>query len=358
MITSLLSEQVSVWEYLSKTEKPIVMYGMGDGALKIMHVFERYGIRLSGMFASDDFVRGHSFMGFPVLSLSQVKEQYEDFIIVLAFGTFREPLLSYLYDLSEQYEFYAPDVPVCIEDEQVFDFSYVKAHEAEFDQVYEMLADDLSKQVFLDTLQYKISGKVSYLKRCTTPIEERYELLEPLSEEEIFVDLGAYNGDTVEEFLRAADGKYRKIIAFEPDRRNFKKLTAFVEAEQLERVETYQVGSYEKEDTLLFAGKAGRNSTLNTGKGIPTPVNSVDNILQGEPATIIKFDVEGAEEKSILGCQKTIRSYHPKLLVSAYHKNSDLFLLPLLIRELWGGYQVYLRHHPYIPAWETNYYFR
>ena len=351
-----LTETQSVWDTLKKAKKPIVMYGMGDGALKIMRVFARYGIQLSGIFASDEFVRGHSFEGFPVLSFAQMREQFSEFIIVLAFGTFREPLLSYLYGMSEQYEFYAPDVPVCMEDDRVFDLAYVKEHEQELDEVYHLLADDSSRRVLLDVLNYKISGKVHYLKRCTTPASERLALLQ-IGPEEDYVDLGAYNGDTIREFLDYTGGKYRSITALEPDRRNFKKLSRYLEQEGLQNAKAYQLGSYDKEDTLLFSDRAGRNSTLNTKEGIPTKVDSVDHILQDNPASVIKFDVEGAEEKAILGCRKTIEQFHPKLLVSAYHKNSDLFRLPLLVNQIYDGYRIHLRHHPYLPAWETNFYF-
>ncbi|MEG1996285.1 MAG: FkbM family methyltransferase, partial [Oscillospiraceae bacterium] len=62
----LLSESTSVWQVLKQCNKPILIYGMGDGALKIMRVFEVYNIKISGFFASDEFVRGHSFCGFKV----------------------------------------------------------------------------------------------------------------------------------------------------------------------------------------------------------------------------------------------------------------------------------------------------
>lgn len=351
-----LSETEDIWEHLRRTDKPIVLYGMGDGALKIMHVFDRYGIRLSGIFASDDFQRGHSFAGFPVLTLAKVKERYKDFIIVLAFGTFREPLLSYLYELSERHEFYAPDVPVCVEDEQVFTLDYIRAHEAELDKVYDRLADEQSRQVLLDTLNYKVSGKVAYLKRCTTPIEEVYEQLLHLTDHEDYVDLGAYNGDTIVEFLQHTGGRYRTITAFEPDKKNFKKLQKQMEALQLQNVTALNCGSYREKTTLLFAGKAGRNSALNAKEGVPTPVDSVDNVLHGHPATVLKLDVEGAEEQTLWGARQTIERYHPNILLSAYHKNSDLFLLPLLALSFYPDYRLYLRHHPYIPAWETNFY--
>jgi hypothetical protein len=71
---------------------------------------------------------------------------------------------------------------------------------------------------------------------------------------------------------------------------------------------------------------------------------------------LIKFDVEGAEAQALRGCRRLITEQHPKLCVSAYHRNEDLFALPQLVQSM-GDYQIYLRHHPYIPAWETIYYF-
>ena len=55
-----------LWDYLRQTEKKIVLYGMGDGAEKLLDEFDRLGIKCTGVFASDDFVRGQSFRGFKV----------------------------------------------------------------------------------------------------------------------------------------------------------------------------------------------------------------------------------------------------------------------------------------------------
>ena len=82
---------ISVWEKLAETDKPIVMYGMGDGAEKILAVFDKYGIKPAEFMASDEFVRGHSYRGKTVLSFSQAKDKYNDFIILLLcyiFSTF------------------------------------------------------------------------------------------------------------------------------------------------------------------------------------------------------------------------------------------------------------------------------
>ena len=79
-------QDTDLWEYLSQTEKTVVMYGMGNGADKILAICCRYGIEVADFFASDGFVRGHSFHGKRVLSYSEVKEKYgaESIIVLLS----------------------------------------------------------------------------------------------------------------------------------------------------------------------------------------------------------------------------------------------------------------------------------
>ena len=44
----VINESQPLWEYLRCAEKPVVLYGMGDGALKILAVCRQYGIPISG----------------------------------------------------------------------------------------------------------------------------------------------------------------------------------------------------------------------------------------------------------------------------------------------------------------------
>ena len=170
------------------------------------------------------------------------------------------------------------------------------------------------------------------------------------------MDLGAYDGDTIRELLDYTNGGYKKIVAVEPDKKNFKKLATYVEENKIENIELHNIGVWSEDTTLRFDNRAGRNSSLSVSGKTELLVNSVDGILKGEPATIIKMDVEGAEKQTLIGATATIQSYKPKLIVSAYHRNEDIFSLILQINELCEGYKIYLRHHLYLPAWETNIY--
>ncbi len=360
-----------LWAYLQKTDKPIWLYGMGDGAMKVLRAMELYGIKAKGVFASDHFARDKIFCGFPIQKFSQVKEMYpdKDFIILLCFAAFRDDLYPVILDIAGEYELYAPDVPVVYDPncgkEDFFSPDYVKAHEKEFTSVYDMLADEQSRQVFRDLLSFKCSGRVEYLDRCTTDMAEVYHHLIKPQKSDVYVDLGAYNGDTVTEFLTHSGGSCQKAIALEPDARNYKKLCAQCELLTRTAGETVfmpiHAGAHSKEDTMTFAVNTGRSGKLQGNekpkKTVEVRVCAVDDILCGDKADVIKLDVEGAEREALIGCAKTIAAYKPRLLVSAYHRNEDLFALPLQIMAMNPDYQVYLRHHKYIPAWESCFYF-
>ena len=85
------------------------------------------------------------------------------------------------------------------------------------------------------------------------------------------------------------------------------------------------------------------------------PVTTIDAVAAGRQVTMIKMDVEGAEVQAIAGGRQTIGKCKPKLFAAAYHYDVDLFRLPLLLWELVPEYKIYLRKHPYVPAWELNF---
>lgn len=348
-----VTEKVSVWEYIRGCKKPIALYGMGDGAEKIIRAMQKVGRKPDAVFASEGFARHNNFCGYIVKNLSEVEEELGEFLILLSFATEREDVLELIYSTAERHELLAPDVPV-IDGTEIFDLDFLNKNAEKLQAVYDMLADEKSKEVFADCINYKISGKIEYLRHCETKKDEMYKTLICPAENEVYVDLGAYNGDTVGEMLSYTNGRYKSIHALEPDKKNFNKLSKSCEG--FENVFLHNKGVHSKKDTLFFDGRAGRNSALSQNGKIAVEVDSVDNLCFEFAPTIIKFDVEGAEKEALIGCEKTIKAYKPKLMVSAYHKSEDIFELPLLIKELCPEYKIYFRHHPYIPCWETNCY--
>ena len=106
---------------------------------------------------------------------------------------------------------------------------------------------------------------------------------------------------------------------------------------------------------MSFSASGGRQSALQSDGKAEVPVDSVDHIMQGRQVSHMKLDVEGAEYEALSGAAETIRKWRPKLFVAAYHRDSDLWWLPLLLWKLNEKYAIYLRKHPYVPAWELNF---
>ena len=251
---SFITEKESCWDRLKAEERPIFIYGMGDGALKIMSVFREKGIIVSGIFASDDFVRGHSFEGFRVHKLSEIEDMVEDFVVVLAFAAGYQEIVDKIHEIAAKHTLYVPDVPVV--GHGLFTYEYCQEHAHKLRQVYDSLADDYSRKVYANIINFKISGKIEYLSAVTTPKAEIYKKIIKPGLNEVYVDLGAYNGDTIKELLEFTRGKYAEIYALEPDRKNFKKLSKFIDG--MPNVYAHNAAAWCVDCELPFSAKAGR----------------------------------------------------------------------------------------------------
>ncbi len=345
----LIKKEDTLFEKLKTEIRPIVIYGMGNGADKIIDICERKGIMISGIFASDEFVRGHSFRGFKVMTYSEIHSMYPDAVILLAFAVFKDDLMQRIENISREHTLLVPDVPLF--GSGLFDYDFVMANIDSIKQAYELFADEKSRSVFLDVMNFRLSGEPAILRRCESDRDELFVNILKLSAHEDYLDLGAYDGDTIAEFLNYANGKYSSVTAFEPDKKNMRKLTK--QFGGLERCTLYPYASWENDCIMNFSGTGGRMSCFSDG-GSEVEAVAVDSL--GRSFSYVKMDVEGAEYETLTGMKRTIAEYKPKLAVSAYHRAGDIFTLPLYIRKLNPGYKIYIRHHKYLPSWETNIY--
>jgi len=358
-----ISETTDVWQTLKTTEKPIVLYGMGNGADKILSVMEQIGAEPADFFASDGFVRGHTFHGKRVLSYSEVCEKYPDMLVVISFASSLPEVLERFDAIDARFETVAPDVPVS--GDTLFTYDWFCAHRTDLETVYDRLADDESRRIFENIINYKLSGKLCYLRAAVSDEDSVLKTLVQPETVRSYLDLGAYNGDTVRKMLNAAP-QLQTVWAMEPDARNYKKLSLYAEGEIRAAVHAYPYAAWDKCETLTFRVEGNRNSTVaqNGTTGIAVSqakekqieAERPDAVLSGAPVDFIKYDVEGAEREALLGTSETIAAYKPRLLISLYHRTEDLYALPMLLWELCPDYRLYLRRFRYVPAWDINLY--
>ncbi len=340
-------EEMSVWETLGASAEPIIMYGTGNGADKVFSALEKYNIRVSGVTASNGFVRERCFHGFKVTPLSEFEKLYERFTVIVVFGSQRPEVIENVKSIMKRHRVLVPCVPVV--GDELFSRSFIEKNSEKIDLVYEMLEDEQSKKVFSSYVNFEFSGKPEYLFNMETDESEAIESCLELSSNEVYVDIGAYRGDTVEKFLEITGGKYDYITACEPDKKSFAKLTeACSTLENFSAVNAACTGS---DGYVGFLSLAGRQSSLGDGEKIKSV--SLLALSEKHIPTYIKIDAEGSESEIISGGKKLLSQKMPKLNIAVYHKSADIFEIPLLIRSVSENYKIYLRHFSYIPAWDT-----
>ena len=340
-------EQNSVWEKLKNTTEPIIMYGTGNGADKVLDILAEKNIEISGVTASSTFVRNRVFRGFQVMPLAFFEEKYPSFTVIITFGTSIPDVMDNIYKIAEKHRILVPVVPVI--GTEIFDRAFLDNHKEEINLAYSLMADDFSKKIFAGYVNFLFGGELNVLKEITTNENEAFNNILKLTREESYVDIGAYRGDTVDTFLSYTNGKYSNIVCAEPDTKSYNKLTEHCKV--LNNFKAFNSAVTDVDGVVGFWDVHGRQSAI--GGDHPTNSVTLNTLCDGIEPTYIKIDAEGCENEILSVSGNILADFKPKLNVAVYHKCSDIFTLPLLINKHNPTYKIHLRHHPYIPAWDT-----
>lgn len=317
---------------------PIVLYGDGWYAPYVREFLARHRLKAAACFVDDGFTASAGTINF-----DEVRRRFEKFNIVIAFADFRlaEKKLAGK-DLGQAAGLYFFDVMGELLG-NTFDRAYAERHKEQFGLVRELLGDELSKKTYDAFINAKLGDREGLYDVWRKDQYFPKELIR-LSENEVFVDGGAYTGDTLLAFIRKAEYKYSKCYAFEPEPENAAKLCALAGRQGLRDVNIIVKGLWSKADTLRFAAAEGETGSAISETGSASiEVDTLDNTAPD--ATFIKLDVEGAELEALKGAAGTIKRNRPKLAVCLYHKPGDLFEIPLYIKSLAPEYRFFLRQH-------------
>lgn len=346
----------SLWEKLAVETRPIVIYGTGNGADKIIDILEEYGAAPTAVFASDSFVRSREFRGMTVRSYADVTAEYgDDIVILLAFGSTLPEIAERCAELAKKHTLLIPEVPLY--ESELFTFDYCEAHRAEMSAVLDLLDDDGSRALYADMVLFRLTGKPEYLGR-TEPFASSVASMPNADRIGCVIDAGAYTGDTASVF--ASLPNCRKVIALEPDPRTFAKLSAYAESETGCEIVPMNHAAYDSVCERTFESTGGRGAgAKGTGRRAKTTVVScvtIDSAAGSEQVDLIKYDVEGDEYRALLGSAETVARCRPSLIVSLYHRTEDLFRLPLMVHEMLPDAKLRIRRVPCIPAWDLALY--
>ena len=318
----------------------VILYGAGYCGHEALSLMTQYGIPVRSI--CDDFRAGEMLDGHGIVRLDEVSPDAKTVIFITSgFNAKMKQRIEKLGLLS-----YYREIDFGRYDAEKENPAYFKAHEAELNRAWSLLADEKSRKVLQNLVSYRISRDL----QCIAGMEEKNQYFPPKEEisvlwdgEDVFLDLGSYDGDSLRGFIEYTGGKYKKIIAVEASCKNYEMLVK--NTATLPHVQCINIGIYKEKSQIRFEVNDAKNSFASEDGTAVLDVDSVDHILNGEAVTTIKMDIEGAEYDAILGMEKTLQN-HPVLMVSIYHKVEDLFRLQLLIEKMCPNvYDYYIRHY-------------
>ena len=215
------------------------------------------------------------------------------------------------------------------------------ANSVEYIKLFEELEDDLSRKTLNAIIGYRLTGNPCIFESVLDNELYNPSQLLKFSDKEVFIDGGAYTGDTILNFMHHVDGEYEKIYAFEPDPETFSDLVRNFSNHP--NVIPIDKGLFSERTTLKFSDAGGRASVFSETGEISVPVTSIDEVLNGDRVSFIKMNIEGAEIEALKGARLSIEKWQPKLAISVYHRPSDLWKIPKLIQSIDASYRIHLR---------------
>ena len=352
----------SVWRRMADCPLPLVMYGTGDGADRICDMLNHFGREPAAFFASEERVRpGRIFRGKPIKSYNEVCRDFPEFAVVLGFGSDLPDVVLRINDLSRRHKLFVPEIALSPDSEDpgndIFTSKTALKYRNEISACRALWADSQSRRLFDAILRFRISGDIADI--AGTASQDMYlPLYHSKKSYKTAADLGANRGQTSLELLMRFP-MLSRVIAMEPDMTNFRKLGAAVRQDS--RIEPYNIAAWDENAQITVFGDGSRGSSADRAdksknrRFRPTNIRAAafDSIIDGD-CDLLHIDVEGSELRALKGAMETISRCQPDIMLAVYHRMTDLFLLPLLIRRLMPEKSLYLRRPDSYPAWDLT----
>lgn len=304
----------------------------------------------------DPNLAGKEFDGLPVLTPAEVAKEHADDIILVATTLHDSAVREELTGLGcssivpvGYLNLRLPDLFPTREYDGAWQAAADPANRPDITAALSLFADDESRRLFANRLAFYVSLD----KRRLTEVRSGGRVyfddgVYRLTGDEVVADGGAYTGDTFEAFVAASGDRFRGYVAFEPDAASFRVLADRAAADP-QRVAVVEAGLSDSTGRRRLSGTATADSRVlgaDEPGGDVIDVVSLDDYFRDRPSpTIVKLDIEGEEAAALRGGAAILRADRPILAVSAYHRPTDLWTLPLLIERLMPGSHLLLRHY-------------
>ncbi len=286
-----------------------------------------------------------AYKGIPCIPFEELLKIKDDVVVLVATALYEE-IFEQLKKHNFKTIYNAQEFRIRFCD--FFENNSIEKFQDEINKAYSYLSDEKSKEVFSFCLNIWASNVFSY-KEIKTDHQYFEKGIVNIKHDEVFVDVGAFDGDSFEEFILNAPNGFEKYIAFELNPNNAKvfreKLLKFDE-KIAEKVTIIEKG-VSNVNAEIFLGNDTNSSKIsddNMDNSIKGEIVRIDDVLD-EKITFLKMDIEGAELDALEGSKELIKKYKPTLAICVYHHPSHIWEVPNYIKSLVPGYKIYIRHY-------------
>jgi FkbM family methyltransferase len=331
---------------------PFILFGAGAWGRHTLAGLRRVGIEPSGFADNDATKWGTSIEGLPVMSAHEAASRFGRdvaFIVTVYTGAKVRRQLRELGLRAFPFSTLALRFPDALMPHNCIDFPHkMVGHGELIRQGLSVWADEASRQEYVAQVRYRLTFDDD-VPPCLPPRETYFPTdLVALTDDEVFVDCGAYDGDSIHDFLGRCAGRFGRIVALEPDPQNVARLEASL-GELSEgtrrRLEIVPVAAASRRGRLCFNATGTVAASVGEAGATEVACAPMDEILRERIPTYIKMDIEGSESEALAGARAVTAAHAPVLAVCLYHRQHDLWQLPLQIRALNQCYRLFLRRY-------------
>lgn len=357
-------EQATFPALLQATDGGVVLFGAGRLGRLCARGLSRAGVPVRAVCDGNQELHGTALEGAEVIDPSEAALRFGGkalFVVAIWTGTARENMverIAWLKGLGCRHvTTFAPLLWACGRDELPFhalDLPSRLLEQAEpIRRLAGLLGDDESRRVLLAALRQRLWGEFD----DRAPAHDQYFPVDlvGLTDREIVADGGAFDGDTLHDFLRRTGMHFGEYHAFEPDPVNLDRLRERIvglPSVVRERIHIHPVALHDRPAELKFANHGSQTSQVAVAGDVLVPGRTLDHMLVNRPVSFLKLDVEGAERSALNGALRILGTHRPVVAVCVYHGPSDLWDIPWWLHGVLPASRLFLRQHGF-DGWET-----
>ncbi|MEY2558845.1 MAG: hypothetical protein QOE34_2270 [Verrucomicrobiota bacterium] len=329
----------------------LVLFGTGQLGRIALDNLQSLGQPPLAFADNNSSLAGTNVNGIPVMAPSDAAAKHPGSLFVITVYT-NDPVRRQLREMGIEFITFAelawcyPEAFLPREGLELPDKIFSEAEDVR--AALELWADEASRREYLGQLAWRSTLDPAALP-AHSPVEGTYfppDLFDFVPDE-VMVDCGAFDGDSIRAFLQRTGDSFKDIVGLEPDpvtRTRFEKWRATLAQERANKIHLLPFATGDKRETLSFDSTGTVVSAVGSGQ-VTVKCLPLDESVARFAPTFIKMDIEGAEPATVRGAKQIISDRQPILAVCLYHAQEHLWQIPLLIQSLNPDYSLFLRRY-------------